>query len=371
MKRLQDREDNTMQRRQRLLAAFTAAVLLFCVATGQNGRSFGASEAKKVIVGEGKPMFSDVRSGDWFEQFVGPLATEGVISGYPDGSFRPQEQVTTGQFLAMVIQAGQRGGVVADGGSQALDGSGQAVKTHWARSFYETARASELIFSDELPKTSLDQPIPRLWMAVISSRMMTKDSTNFDTILDQITDVEELHPYSYEIAMAYARGLLSGYPDGTFRPEGYLTRAEAATVIYKLNQLLTIAPAVPEAELCGFAQDPEEMTAGTKLFWCQIDRQEGAISEKDLAFAMREVEKLMHEWTPQLADPLYESFREFAGRAIIQQTQGKQGLRKEYVGCYPVLMEAVAGELRVYVKPKGSETRFWGVKPGQISEEFF
>ena len=53
------------------------------------------------------------------------------------------------------------------------------------------------------------------------------------------------------------------------------------------------------------------------------------------------------------------------------QKQGKQGLRKEYAGGYPVLMEAVSGEIHVYVKPKGTETRFWGVEPGQRSEEFF
>ncbi|MBR7148655.1 MAG: S-layer homology domain-containing protein, partial [Firmicutes bacterium] len=336
MKRLQDREDNTMQRCQRLLAAFTAAVLLFCVATGQNGRSFGASEARAVIGGGGKPMFSDVRSGDWFEPFVSALTTEGVISGYPDGSFRPQEQVTTGQFLAMVIQAGQRGGVVADGGSQALAEGGQAAKLHWAQTFYEAARTNDLIFSDELPKTSLDQPIPRLWMAVISSRMTAVKTTDggalsskeFNEALEKIIDVEELHPYSYEIVNAYARGLLSGYPDGSFRPEGFLTRAEAATVIYKLSTILgavddtTLTPEDGENETLapayGFELDPAEMSVGTRMFWCQISEA-----------ALEEMKTLMTEETPDLAKELYRSFEEFARRAIPEQVQGKQGLRKE------------------------------------------
>lgn len=382
MKTLKTKEMNVIQRRRRLLAAFVAAALLFCVATGRNGRSFGASEAKAAA-------FTDVRSGDWFESFVTELAATGIISGYPDGTFRPSNQVTVGQFLSMAIQAGQRNGVVT-----AME---NGAKNHWAQPFYEAARENDLIFSDELPKTALDQPIPRLWMAVLSSRMMAKGTVesgtavNIDSALNQILDVEELQPYSYEIATAYARGLLSGYPDGTFRPEGYLTRAEAATVIYKLDRILAgsaggdeAAPAVkpdasaeptdsaePVLPIYGFEQDPDEMSAGTKLFWCRINEVGSGQVDSNQTQNLTAVQDLMKEHVPELAEDLYRSFEGFAHRATPEQARGKQGLRKEYVGGYPVLMEAVGGEVRAYVKPKGSETRFWGVEPGQVSEEFF
>lgn len=369
MKTLKTKEMNVIQRRQRLLAAFTAAVLLFCVATGQSGRSFGASEAKAAA-------FGDVRSGDWFEPFVMELAATGIISGYPDGTFRPSNQVTVGQFLSMAIQTGQRNGAI-----EPVKGE---RKAHWAQPFYEAARENDLIFSDELPKTALDQPIPRLWMAVLSSRMMAKGTVesgtavNIDTALDQILDVEELQPYSYEIATAYARGLLSGYPDGTFRPEGYLTRAEAATVIYKLDRILAGSagggetnPVEPVLPIYGFEQDPDEMSAGTKLFWCRIDEVGSGQVDSNQTQNLTAVQNLMKEHVPELVEELYRSFEGFLHRATPEQARGKQGLRKEYVGGYPVLMEAVGGEIRAYVKPKGSETRFWGVEPGQVSEEFF
>ena len=382
MKTLKTKEMNVIQRRRRLLAAFVAAALLFCVATGRNGRSFGASEAKAVA-------FTDVRAGDWFEPFVTELAATGIISGYPDGTFRPSNQVTVGQFLSMAIQTGQRNGAI-----EPVKGE---RKAHWAQPFYEAARENDLIFRDELPKTALDQPIPRLWMAVLSSRMMAKGTVesgtavNIDTALDQILDVEELQPYSYEIATSYARGLLSGYPDGTFRPEGYLTRAEAATVIYKLDRILAgsaggdeAAPAVkpdasaeptdsaePVLPTYGFEQDPDEMSAGTKLFWFRIDEVGSGQVDSNQTQNLTAVHNLMKEHVPELAEELYRSFEGFAHRATTEQARGKQGLRKEYVGGYPVLMEAVGGEVRVYVKPKGSETRFWGVEPGQVSEEFF
>ncbi|MBQ6949236.1 MAG: hypothetical protein IJN41_06075 [Firmicutes bacterium] len=101
------------------------------------------------------------------------------------------------------------------------------------------------------------------------------------------------------------------------------------------------------------------MTVGTKLFWYRIGGDRLS------------VKKMMGEHVPELAEQLYENFCGFTDRAAIEQGNGKQGLRKEYVGGYPVLMEAVGGEIRVYIKPKGSETRFWEVRPGQVSEEFF
>ena len=212
-------------------------------------------------------------------------------------------------------------------------------------------------------------------------------------------DIDERQPYSYEVLTAYEAGLLAGYPDGTFRPEGYLTRAEAATVIYKLNAMgdnvgdsvvdddvrqdstrepvEPIHPIEPEPSAPAFGYDPapEGMAAGTKMFWMTLETD-----PTNLRTLMAEH---LSDLDPSgsMADNMCISFLGFVGRAKAQQVGekqagenqglGKQGLRKEYVNGYPVLMEAVGGEIRVYVKPKGSETRFWGITPGQVSEEFF
>lgn len=336
----------------------------------------------------GASSFSDVKEGQWFESFVRELSEEGIISGYPDGTFRPSEQVTVGQFLAMAIQTGQRIGAIARAEESDISELAETVvktgktvvKQHWARAFYDCARDESLLFDDELPETSLDRPISRQWMAVIAVRMMgATGNEEFETILSSIKDVEEMTPYSYEIITAYQCGLLSGYPDGTFRPEGYLTRAEAAAVIYNMKEFREETSDAPgdsfereqtedgelqgdpeeEEPICGYEKNPADMASGTELFWYRIGTEPA------------EMKKLMENHVPDLADQLYMNFCGFAERAAVEQSQGKQGLRKEYVGGYPVLMEAIGGEIHVYVKPKGTETRFWEVKPGQVSEEFF
>ena len=105
-----------MTRPRRAALAIGVAILLMAnaltgsaavaAASGNVGRARTAASgnvSRAVDTASGR-QFSDVKAGQWFEPFVSELAATGIISGYPDGSFRPQEQVTVGQFLAMVTQ---------------------------------------------------------------------------------------------------------------------------------------------------------------------------------------------------------------------------------------------------------------------------
>ncbi len=46
--------------------------------------------------------FPDVLDGQWYTKFVVTAANDGIISGYPDGLFRPADQVNTAEFLKML-----------------------------------------------------------------------------------------------------------------------------------------------------------------------------------------------------------------------------------------------------------------------------
>jgi hypothetical protein len=50
-------------------------------------------------------QFSDVPSGHWAREFITTLADRGIIAGFPDGTFRPNEPVTRAQYAAMVRSA--------------------------------------------------------------------------------------------------------------------------------------------------------------------------------------------------------------------------------------------------------------------------
>ena len=53
---------------------------------------------------QGNSMFSDVNEADWYYDAVVSLAEKGILNGYEDGTFRPNEQITRAEFAAMLSQ---------------------------------------------------------------------------------------------------------------------------------------------------------------------------------------------------------------------------------------------------------------------------
>ena len=49
--------------------------------------------------------FSDVPESSWFYEDVMTLSESGVVSGYPDGTYRPTKKVTPGESINMVMNA--------------------------------------------------------------------------------------------------------------------------------------------------------------------------------------------------------------------------------------------------------------------------
>ena len=51
-----------------------------------------------------KNSFTDVNEGDWFNNAVSTMENSGIIKGYPDGSFKPNGKITRAEFAAMAIR---------------------------------------------------------------------------------------------------------------------------------------------------------------------------------------------------------------------------------------------------------------------------
>lgn len=68
--------------------------------------------------------FSDVPVNSWYSTVVGYMSEKGLISGYPDGTFRPNEQITRAEFAALAARFEN----LQSGGKEFSD----VPKTHWA-----------------------------------------------------------------------------------------------------------------------------------------------------------------------------------------------------------------------------------------------
>lgn len=114
--------------------------------------------------------FSDVAAGKWFNNAVSTGVNAGKLTGYPDGTFRPNQSITRAEFAAIAVR------FLSDEVQGVSGGSFSDTAGHWAAD---------------------------------------------------------------AIGRASAAGWITGYPDGAFRPNQSITRAEAATII---NNMLGRAP---------------------------------------------------------------------------------------------------------------------------------
>jgi len=185
--------------------------------------------------------FSDVAYGAWYTTYLDKvLQLPGVINGYPDGSFRPNDNVTRGEFLKMVICASQ---LIAS--IYSMDRSRDSI--HWAGKYYTIAKEDNLIVSDvysggimfECTAEELNKPITRYEMATVISNITTntlmEQTVVVENAFSHILDYDAIpDAYITKVEQAYGKGILTGFEDTSFRGEENLTRAEAVTVIERL-----------------------------------------------------------------------------------------------------------------------------------------
>lgn len=180
--------------------------------------------------------FKDVKVSDWFVDTVSKLVGRGGIDGYPDGTFKPNNTITKAEFTKLLVS---------------VLGYENTPKTnsHWASGYISKAEQIKLIDIDEL--VNIDSTISRNEMAKMCARALdylgeshVQDRSLYST---QITDFSKI-PATYQdyVLKAYTKGLITGYPDGTFGGDRGLTRAEASTVIIRILEIEErILPAKP------------------------------------------------------------------------------------------------------------------------------
>ena len=192
--------------------------------------SMGVWAADDNVSEEAQPAYTDVASSHWACEAIDAMVEAHVTTGFPDGTFRPDDTVSRAQFLAMVLRA-----VYPD--DIALAEDGQA----WWQPYLDAARSTTLTSSLEwnTDQAPMDLPITRFEAATLLDR--TNGTYNGLTLTagwepaDGFTDQGDF-PTLYEahVRSAAGGGLISGYPDGSFRGEKTLTRAEACVLIQRL-----------------------------------------------------------------------------------------------------------------------------------------
>jgi len=194
--------------------------------------------------------FSDVKTDDWFAGAVVQGKEMGIIDGYKDGTFRPQRKLSYGEFIKMAVKG------------QKAEGAG----THWASGCYNYASEMGYLTSRDISQNMLDMQIPRKYMALIFANILaSKGHAEGEVASAPFSDVSRSDRFEYQISVCVKSGVLSGYTDGTFRPDEVLTRAEAASALVRFFRLIGSADYVQEysessADISAEAPDASENT---------------------------------------------------------------------------------------------------------------
>ena len=140
--------------------------------------------------------FSDIKAGKWYSNPIGYLEGFKIISGYQDGTFKPDKQLTRAEFASVISRF---------------------------------------------------------------AKLDTTKKTNF-------SDVSSNHWAKDYIDNAISHGWMGGYPDGTFKPNQPITRAEIVTVI---NKLINRTP--DKAAIDGNSANATRFKDLSKTYWAYYD----------------------------------------------------------------------------------------------------
>lgn len=175
--------------------------------------------------------FPDVESSHWAYKYIDELSDQNIINGYEDGTYQPGGTVKRSEFLKLTIAACMPKGIDPEELMTPFD--------HWAAPYVWYAEERGVIKSGEYTKENIDEPITRLEMArLISNADILVKSTPSETKTPktEFSDIMSLSDEDYDLLChAVNRGLIKGYEDYTFKPDQTMTRAEAATMIWRFN----------------------------------------------------------------------------------------------------------------------------------------
>lgn len=188
--------------------------------------------------------FYDVPAGAWYSEYIDTLVsnewTSGIISGYGDGTFRPENTVKRGEFLKLIFEA------AGAQGNSTLRSTTSRDNIHWAGKYYTMAMDNNILVSDvytggvmfQCTYQELEKPISRYEAAVILANMCTNVARERTVIVE---DAASYIPDYYSIPgeyvtlveQSYGKGLLKGDGSGSFNGYDTLRRCEAAAIIYR------------------------------------------------------------------------------------------------------------------------------------------
>ncbi|MBD2726780.1 DUF1565 domain-containing protein [Nostoc sp. FACHB-892] len=185
--------------------------------------------AATVDVPPGGPVaFKDVPANYWAKAYIEALASQNIIAGFPDGSFKPNDPVTRAQFATIVTKA------LTPATKRAAIKFKDVPSNFWANAAIQSAYQSEFVSGYPDGTFKPQQEIPRVQALVALANGLGLTASN-QNVLSFYTDAAQIPNYAIApVAAATARQLVVNYPTAKqLNPNREATRAEVAAFVYQ------------------------------------------------------------------------------------------------------------------------------------------
>lgn len=175
------------------------------------------------------PQFTDVAEDAWYHDYVYDLVYRGVVNGMTATTYEPEGKLTRAQFVKLLAcsLADAETLKTYEGKHPFKDSEG-----HWAEAYIAWAKDKGIVEGVSATEFDPEAPITREQMATIFGRYALKQGNELPkdaAPAESFPDADKISEYAREfVELMRIAGILNGYEDGTFRPQGNATRAEAA-----------------------------------------------------------------------------------------------------------------------------------------------
>ncbi len=173
--------------------------------------------------------YTDLANDHWAAEAVNALSAKNVINGFTDGTFRPNDAVTREQLVKMLVEAFELTG-------KSDVSFGDVSADRWSAAYIDAALYCGIVNGVGGGNFAPEAVVTRQDAAVMLARLCDVKGIELSGSASP-TDSITIADYAQESVLLLAgAGVISGFEDGSFRPNEVLTRAQAAKLIYALLQ---------------------------------------------------------------------------------------------------------------------------------------
>jgi lysophospholipase L1-like esterase len=171
-------------------------------------------------------------SGHWAEKDILTFFGKGIVTGYADGTFKPDHTITRGEFVTIMNKFFNFSIPIEIGFDDVPEGA-------WYEVELQKAMKAGFISGYNDNTFKADNYVTRQEAAVMIAKILKLDLSESKNEIERFIDWKEVPAWSRDSINALIRtGILTGYPDNSIRFQGYLTRAEVLSMLNHLPEII-------------------------------------------------------------------------------------------------------------------------------------